>query len=143
MIVLPPYLRLTECYGLVDGFFARLLLASLFDGLVRGLIDDPYFVEILERDLAEGQHRNPRNVPDYFTTAFFHHPFELAAEIREAGFSILELAAVEGPAWLAKDFAGRWADPGRRAQILKLVRMVEHETAIMEVSPHIMIIGNK
>ena len=54
--------------------------ASAIDGLNRGLIDDPAFVEIMQRDLIEGQHRNPTGSPTYFTTAFFHHPDELRAE---------------------------------------------------------------
>ena len=101
--------------------------APLLNGLVRGFIDDPYFVETLQRDLTDGQHRNPMNVAEYWTTAFLHHPVELEAEIREAGFSVQELAAVQGPGWLAVDFETRWADPGKRAQILQLVRAVEHE----------------
>ena len=74
--------------------------ASLIDGLGRGLIDDPYFVEILERDLREGQHLNPKNVSDYFTTAHFHRPEELESEVSEAGFKVIEVAAIEGPGWL-------------------------------------------
>jgi len=32
---------------------------------------DPEFSSILDRDLAEGQHRNPTGNPNYFTDAFF------------------------------------------------------------------------
>ena len=32
-------------------------LASLLDGITRGFIDDPEFVDIIRRDLQEGQHR--------------------------------------------------------------------------------------
>ncbi|MCJ7724763.1 MAG: class I SAM-dependent methyltransferase, partial [Acidimicrobiia bacterium] len=38
---------------------------SAIDGLDRGFIDDPSFVEIMQRDLADGQHRNPTGNPDY------------------------------------------------------------------------------
>ena len=31
--------------------------ASLLDGICRGFIDDPEFVDIIRRDLADGQHR--------------------------------------------------------------------------------------
>lgn len=54
--------------------------ASLLDGLVRRLIDDPRFRAILDRDLADGQHRNPTDRLDYFTTTFFHRPEDLVAE---------------------------------------------------------------
>lgn len=117
--------------------------ASLLDGLVRGFIDDPRFVPILEQDLATGQHRNPSNDPNFFTTAFFHRPEEMTAEIAEAGFTMIELAAVEGPGWLARDFEARWGDPARREQLLALVRKVEHEPALIGLSLHMLAVAKK
>jgi SAM-dependent methyltransferase len=115
--------------------------ASLLDSLVRGFIDDPRFVPVLERDLKDGQHRNPTGDPNYFTTAFFHRPQELKEEVNEAGFSVIELAGVEGPAWLARDFKGRWADPVRRDQLLALCRAVEREPALLGLSPHLLTVA--
>ena len=60
--------------------------ASLLDGISRGFIDDPEFVDILRHDLEEGQHRGVPSTTRYFTTAFFHRPDEVAAEISESGF---------------------------------------------------------
>ena len=48
--------------------------ASLFDGLARGYLSDDRFKAIVERDLRDGQHRNPTNEPHWFTTAFFTGP---------------------------------------------------------------------
>src|SRR5262245_16010508 len=45
--------------------------ASALDGLRCGCLDDPVFAAIMERDLTDGQHRNPTNHPAYFTTAYF------------------------------------------------------------------------
>ena len=42
------------------------------DGLARDLYQDPRFTAIVERDFREGQHRNPTERLDYFTTAYFH-----------------------------------------------------------------------
>ncbi|MGD0696886.1 MAG: class I SAM-dependent methyltransferase [Terriglobia bacterium] len=117
--------------------------ASLLDGLVRGFVDDPRFVPILEQDLSSGQHRNPTNDPNFFTTSFFHRPEEMTAEIAEAGFTTIEVAAVEGPCWLARDFEARWADPARREQLLALVRKVEHEPALLGLSPHMLAVAKK
>lgn len=116
---------------------------SLFDGLVRGLIDDPQFIPILERDLRDGQHRNPTGNPEYFTTAFFHRPEELRSEIQEAGFALIDLAAIEGPGYLAKDFARRWSDSNGRNELLKLIRAVAHDPLLIAVSPHILAIARK
>jgi ubiquinone/menaquinone biosynthesis C-methylase UbiE len=109
---------------------------SLLDGLIRGFIDDPAFAPILERDLRDGQHQNPTERAEYFTTAFFHRPEQLRSEIEEAGFSSVELFAVEGPGYLAKDFAARWADPERRKTLLDLIRKVEQEELLLGVSSH-------
>lgn len=114
---------------------------SLFDGLARGLIDDPRFAAILERDLRDGQHRNPTDNPEYFTTAFFHRPEELEKEITQAGFSVVQIAPVEGPVWLARDFEERWRDPARREQLLHLARTVEREPLMLGVSPHLLAVA--
>jgi hypothetical protein len=37
--------------------------------LFRGYLREPGFEAIVERDLADGQHRNPGDVPGWFTTA--------------------------------------------------------------------------
>jgi SAM-dependent methyltransferase len=116
---------------------------SLFDGLARGFIDDPLFMPILERDLVDGHHRNPTGKPEYFTTAFFHRPEEIQSEIREAGFSLIELAGIEGPGWLASNFVERWSDPSRRQRLLELVRKVEAEPLLIAVSPHCLSVARK
>ena len=72
-----------------------------------------------------------------------HTPDELEAEIADSGFDLIEMAAIQGPSWLANDFKSQWANPGRRMLLLELVRSVEHECSMMCVSPHIMAIGRK
>jgi ubiquinone/menaquinone biosynthesis C-methylase UbiE len=64
--------------------------ASLLDGLRMGALINPDFSRIVDRDLRDGQHRNPRTElhPDWFTTAYFHHPEELATEVRERDWSL-------------------------------------------------------
>lgn len=116
---------------------------SLFDSLVRGFVDDPLFVPILERDLQDGQHRNPTDKPEYFTTSFFHRPEELRTEVSEAGLAVIDLLPVEGPGGLAKDFQERWSDPVRRERLLALIRKVEHEPLMLGVSPHLLAIARK
>ena len=117
--------------------------ASLMDSLRHGFFDDPAFAPILERDVAEGQHRNPTGNPAYFSTAFFHRPAEFAAEIGEAGFQLQKVVAIEGPGWMAEDFDSLWADERRRVRLLEYVRKVEQEPELMGVSAHLMGIGRK
>jgi ubiquinone/menaquinone biosynthesis C-methylase UbiE len=117
--------------------------ASALDGLDSGFIDDPQFVQIMERDLSDGQHRNPTNNHGYFTTAYLHHPFELQSEIEAVGFQHARTLAVEGPGWVAKDFNQRWQDEERRALLLALIRKIEAEPSLLGMSGHIMVIAQK
>jgi len=117
--------------------------ASLFDSLAGGFFDDREFEEILEKDLADGQHRNPTGNPIYFTTAFFHRPEDLAVEVQEAGFESAELIAIEGPGWVARDFAKLWSNPRQRSRLLECIGKVEREPAILGASSHLMAIARK
>ncbi|MGA8144074.1 MAG: methyltransferase domain-containing protein [Candidatus Acidiferrales bacterium] len=115
--------------------------ASLLNGLVEGAVDDPRFVAIVEQDLKNGQHRNTTDNPNYFTTAFFHRPEELRTEILDSGCTVLDLAAIEGPGWLATNFQERWSDQSRREQLLQLIRQVERDPALLALSLHILAIA--
>ncbi|HUO16024.1 MAG TPA: class I SAM-dependent methyltransferase [Verrucomicrobiae bacterium] len=117
--------------------------ASFFDSLSTGFFSDPAFVPILKSDLAEGQHRNPTDNPIYFTDAFFHRPGELSREFLAAGFEVVEVVAIEGPGWLARDFDRLWQDSAQRERLLDCVRQVEREPSILGASAHIMCIGRK
>jgi len=117
--------------------------ASLFDSLANGFFDKAEFAEILKRDLAEGQHRNPTGDLNYFTTAFFHRPAELREEIGEAGFRDVSLFPIEGPGWIARDFESLWRDDGQRARLLEYVRKVEGEPEILGATAHLMAIARK
>lgn len=115
--------------------------ASLMDGLMRGLIDDPAFPPIMVRDLDDGQHRNPTGNPDFFTNSYFHLPSDLRREIAEAGFSGVTVFGVEGPVWLTPDFAVRWEDPQKRAQLLDLARRVECAEEMLGLSMHLLAVA--
>jgi ubiquinone/menaquinone biosynthesis C-methylase UbiE len=117
--------------------------ASLLDSLSHGFFDQPEFAPILDRDLSEGQHRNPTSNLAYFTDAFFYLPDELAGEVTEAGFESVELVAIEGPGWLARDFERLWKRPEQRERLLATLRKVEHELTLIGASSHIMAIGRK
>src|SRR5579864_4742182 len=117
--------------------------ASLLDSLTHGFFDDPQFAPILEGDLENGQHRNPTANPLYFTDAYFHRPGELSREFLATGFRVLEVLAIEGPGWLARDFDRLWNDPQQRERLLAAVRKVEREPSVIGVSAHVMAIGRK
>jgi ubiquinone/menaquinone biosynthesis C-methylase UbiE len=117
--------------------------ASALDGLARDLFQDPRFAAIVERDLREGQHRNATERLDYFTTAFFHRPEELGAEVTSAGLVLEGLYGIEGPGWILSDFAERWEDPRRREDLVRVARMLESEPSIRGASAHLLAVGRR
>lgn len=117
--------------------------ASLLDGLDRGLLSDPEFMRIVQRDLKNGQHRNPTNQVSYFTTTFFHHPEELTSEVMEAGFQLEKILPIEGVAALLQDLNERWDDQELRTQILNALCWLEDEPSILGITGHLLAIGKK
>ena len=115
--------------------------ASLFDGLSREYLFDPAFRSIVERDLRDGQHRNPERTPHWFTTAYFHHPSELPVEAEDAGLQCLEVLGVEGVAgWFPAVFE-RWEDREARQAILFAARAMEAEPSLLGASTHLLMVA--
>jgi SAM-dependent methyltransferase len=117
--------------------------ASALDGLARDLLQDPQFGLIVEQDLRDGQHRNPTERLDYFTTAYFHRPEELAAEVRAAGLALDGVYGIEGPGWILPDVAERMGDGHRRAALLRVARMLETEPAVRGSSAHLLAVAQR
>ena len=117
--------------------------ASALDGLRAGSLKDPEFVQIVEGDLKDGQHRNPTGKPEYFTDTFFHHPDELRREITEAGFTVTGIYGVEGPSWLAPHLEDWWNNETHRQTLLRISQSLENEPSILGISAHLMVVARK
>lgn len=115
--------------------------APAIDGLDSGYWDDRAFVDIVLEDLESGHHLNPTGNPEYFTTAFFHHPDDLRDELEEAGLRDVRVVAVEGIGWAAADLDGRLTDEHKRTELLRLLERLETEEPILGASPHLLGIG--
>jgi ubiquinone/menaquinone biosynthesis C-methylase UbiE len=115
--------------------------ASTYDGLLRGFLEDTRFQDIVERDVREGQHRNPTGKPGWFTTAYFHLPEELHNEATEAGLSVKALVGIEGPAWILPNLDSWLEDPQRRSTLLATIRRVETESSLLGATAHILVVG--
>lgn len=116
---------------------------SMMDGSWEGYLSDPGFVRIVRRDLRTGEHRNPKHVPAWWTTAFFTHPDELAREIRSAGFELKGTFAVEGFVWWVRGLSKKWKDANFRSLLLRFLRTTEQEPTMMGIGPHLLCIGVK
>jgi ubiquinone/menaquinone biosynthesis C-methylase UbiE len=139
---------LREAYRVLrpgGGLFAAAIsrYASALDGLARDLFADPAFAPIVQQDLIQGQHRNETDKWDYFTTAYFHRPDELAAELTSAGFQCRVVLGLEGPGWIFPDFAERWADQRKREDLLRVARALESEASIVGLSAHLLAVAIK
>jgi len=110
--------------------------ASLIDGLKRRILGDPLFRSIVERDLEDGQHRNPdvAGHPELFTTAYFHLPSELRDEAITAGLTHTRMFAVEGPSWILEN-------TGDLDNQLFAARAVESGPSLLAATSHFMVVG--
>jgi hypothetical protein len=97
---------------------------------------------VIEETLRSGQHWNPGldRYPGWFTTAYFHLPAELTAEIAESGPSLEALIGIEGPG----GFVGNgWDDPHQRPHILGAAKLAEQEASLLNSSPHRLAVARK
>jgi ubiquinone/menaquinone biosynthesis C-methylase UbiE len=117
--------------------------APAIDGLLKGYLTDPAFERIVEHDLRDGLHENPERRAEWFTTAYLHLPDELADEVGVAGFEVDALVAVEGLGAFIPDVDDWLDDPGRRDVLLRTIRRVESQPALLGASPHILVIAAK
>lgn len=114
--------------------------ALLLDGVRHGYFSDPEAAQVMEEAVRSGAHRNPGldRYPGWFTTAYFHQPAELAAEVEESGLHLEALIGIEGPG----GFVGNgWDDPQQRPHILRAARIVEHEASLLGLSGHLLAVA--
>jgi hypothetical protein len=98
---------------------------------------------VVRGDLANGEHRNPEHVTGWFTTAYFHHPSEPAAEAAEAGLDVDRVVAVEGPLWMVDTLGVFLADDERTRMTLDLLREVESEPSLFGASSHLLTVAHR
>ena len=117
--------------------------ASTFDGLAREFLVNQGFEEIVERDVHDGQHRNPEPDarPEWFTTAYFHRPDELKHELEEAGLDVEAVLAVEGPAAFRPQLDAWLTDRTRKEILLRAIGRVEAEPSVLGASAHLLAVG--
>lgn len=87
--------------------------------------------------LATGRHHDD---PKGFTSAYFHHADELAAELRTAGLTQVTVFGVEGPSAPALDNVPLDQVPARLvvwlAAAIRCARVLETDPALISASPH-------
>ena len=117
--------------------------ASLLDGIRGGYLNDPDFLQIVEKDLSDGQHHNFTDKPEYFMDTFFHHPDELKSELEDVGFTDISILGIEGPCWIMNNLTDLFDDESFKIKIFEIAKTLENEKSIIGASSHLMAIGKK
>ncbi len=116
--------------------------ASLFDGFVKDYFSDARFRPLVDRVLVDGVHHNADASRTWFTSAYFHHPDELAGEVTQAGLVVRRRVAVEGPLWMTGPrLTEILASRELTALLLEMLRGVEDEPSLLGVSSHLLTVA--
>jgi SAM-dependent methyltransferase len=115
--------------------------AGLLDLLAGELLHEPDMRPLVAAALESGAFKG--GADRLFTTAYFHLPRDLRAEVVEAGFSAVQILNVEGPGFLVADFERRWADPAQRETMLWAAEVVESEPEMLAASSHLLAVARK
>ncbi|SDY57952.1 Methyltransferase domain-containing protein [Asanoa ishikariensis] len=128
--------RVTRPGGVVVGATIS-RFASFFDGFVNDRFGDAAFRPLVEGALSDGMHRPSSPDRGWFTSAYFHHPDEPAAEAAEAGLVVQQRLAVESPLWMVGSRLDEiLASAERTALLLEMLRQVEAEPTLLGASSH-------
>jgi len=134
--------RILKSGGIVLGFAIN-HSASTIAALLNGIIHAPEIFEMCKAELLSGIHNPPQNMPGVLPSAYFHRPQQLRDELEDAGFSYLDTFAVEGMAWLDKNYFESRGDDQKKTRLMELLRLTENDPALLTLSPHMMIAGRK
>ena len=116
--------------------------AAMIDGMLHNYAKDPDYVAVMTRDITEGQHRDIRN-KGYFTTAYCHLPEDLESEMKECGFAVDGVFAVESISEMIPDLERRMKDDRFRTVLLETIRLIEQDRGIMGMTAHLLGVGKK
>jgi SAM-dependent methyltransferase len=113
--------------------------AGLLDLLAAERLHEPDIRPIVAAALESGAFLG--DVDGLFTTAYFHLPRDLRAEVNDAGFENVQVLSIEGPGILVGDFDRRWADPVQRETMLWAAEVVESDPEMLAAGGHLLAVA--
>jgi len=134
--------RVLKNGGIILGFAIN-YTASTLVGLLNGLIHKRSFFEMCKNELTSGIHNPPDDFPWLLTEAYYHKPEQLKEEFLQQDLTYLNIYAVEGMAWLDKDFFANMGNLKKRKTLIELLQITENDSYILPFSPHMMIAVKK
>lgn len=118
--------------------------ASMLAGFRFNRFDDPEFEAMVDRDLLDGQHRNPVAGSKHLDTAFLHKPRELQQEIERSGLKCEKVVGIESPIALLRQVEDWVQQKGRMYELVKkYAGQVEEEEDLLGASFHLLGIGKR
>lgn len=134
--------RVLKNGGIILGFAIN-YTASTLAGLLNGLIHKTSFFQMCKEELTIGKHNPPDDFPWLLAEAYYHKPQELKEEFINQGLTYLNTYAVEGMAWLDKDFFVNLQHTEKRKTLLELIHITENDSYLLPFSPHMMVAVQK
>lgn len=113
--------------------------ASAHDSMRQGWLTEPDWVAGVESTLVDGRHHGLRyGEAGRFTTAYFHRPEEVAAELQAGGLVVEAVVGVEGVAGLLGNVEELLDDTESRQVLLRWLRRLESEPSLLGASDHLL-----
>lgn len=123
--------------------FAINYTASTLVGLLNGLIHKNSFFEMCKEELTSGIHNPPNDFPWLLAEAYYHKPEQLKDEFINHELTHINTYAVEGMAWLDKEYFASMLNNKKKKTLLELIKITENDSYLLPFSPHMMIAVQK
>jgi SAM-dependent methyltransferase len=114
--------------------------APRLDGELRARLYERFPAVLQETPRVERTGWLPALFPGSFA-AYCHRPQQLRAELRAAGFAVVDLVSVEGMAFMLHDLDERLRDSLGRQVVLEAARAIERVPELLGVGPHLLATG--
>ncbi|MDH6252367.1 ubiquinone/menaquinone biosynthesis C-methylase UbiE [Chryseobacterium sp. H1D6B] len=134
--------RVLKNDGIILGFAIN-YTASTLTGLLNGLIHKKTFFQMCKEELTTGIHNPPDDFPWLLAEAYYHRPEQLKEEFMKQELTYLNTYAVEGMAWLDKDYFANMLNDEKKKTLLALIQFTENDSYLLPFSPHMMIAVKK
>ncbi|REC40897.1 class I SAM-dependent methyltransferase [Chryseobacterium sp. 5_R23647] len=134
--------RVLKNDGIILGFAIN-YTASTLVGLLNGLIHKNSFFEMCKEELTSGIHNPPDNFPWLLAEAYYHKPEQLKDEFINQELTYINTYAVEGMAWLDKEYFASMINNEKKKTLLELIKITENDSYLLPFSPHMMIAVKK
>jgi ubiquinone/menaquinone biosynthesis C-methylase UbiE len=134
--------RVLKNDGIILGFAIN-YTASTLVGLLNGLIHKNSFFKMCKEELTTGIHNPPNDFPWLLAEAYYHKPEQLKEEFINQELTYLNTYAIEGMAWLDKDYFSNMLNETKKKTLTELTKVTENDSYLLPFSPHMMIAVKK